>query len=299
MIKAKGIYKAFERTEALNDLTLSIQDGEIFGLVGTNGSGKTTLLKMICGIIKPDKGVIMIDGVDVYENVELKKQIFYVADDAYFPAGYTCEDMKNFYITVYPTFDTRKFYELLMKFDLDRHGKVQNMSKGMKKQLSIILGLSAQTKYVLLDETFDGLDPVMRQAVKSLLVNEICDREVTPIIASHNLRELEDFCEHVGLIHKGKVLVSEDMDDMKESLHKIQCAFKGEEEPEVFKRLKINQCKRQGSLYFLTVRGKKEEVLGILEEGNPILCEMVPLSLEEMFISETEVAGYEIKNKIK
>ncbi|MFI3208600.1 MAG: ABC transporter ATP-binding protein, partial [Eubacteriales bacterium] len=261
MINIKSVCKKYERADALEQLTLKINDGEIFGLVGTNGSGKTTLLKMICGILKADQGSIMIDGVNVYENVEMKRKIFYVADDAFFPFGYNCEDMKCFYKSVYPSFDEKKFCKLLMQFGLDKKTKVHSMSKGMKKQLSIILGLSAQTKYLLLDETFDGLDPVMRQAVKSLLASEICSRDVTPIIASHNLRELEDICEHVGLLHNGKVLLSDDMDDLKENLHKVQCIFKGVEEPEVFKKLEVNQYKRQGSLYMLTIRGKKEEIL--------------------------------------
>ncbi|MFI3170890.1 MAG: ABC transporter ATP-binding protein [Eubacteriales bacterium] len=298
MIQIKDVYKTFDKADALQGLTLNIQEGEIFGLVGTNGSGKTTLLKMICGIYRPDEGSVEIDDVEIYENMDLKENIFYIADDAYFLSGYTCNDMKRFYQTIYSSFDTGKYLRLLMQFGLEKDMKINNLSKGMKKQFSIILGLSANTPYLLLDETFDGLDPVMRQAVKSLLANEICERKVTPIIASHNLRELEDICEHVGLIHKGKVLVSEDMDSLKENLHKVQCVFEGDETPAVFEELDINQCKKQGSLYLLTVRGKREEVLRILEQGNPIFYEIVPLSLEEMFISETEVAGYEIKKKI-
>lgn len=297
MIRIQSVCKSFEKSDALKDLTLSIKDGEVFGLVGTNGSGKTTLMTMICGILKADYGVIMIDDEDVYENKRLKQDIFYVADDAYFQMGYNCEEMKNFYRSVYPKFDEEKFYKLLDGFGLDKKLKVSNMSKGMKKQLSIILGVSAGTRYLLLDETFDGLDPVKRQAVKSLLANEICEREVTPIIASHNLRELEDFCENIALLHEGGVLVSGDMDDLKETLHKVQCAFKEEKTPEVFEQLAIQQCKKQGSLYMLTIRGEKEEILSILEEGNPIFCEVVPLSLEEIFISETGVAGYEVPNQ--
>ncbi len=297
MIRIQSVCKSFEKSDALKNLTLSIKDGEVFGLVGTNGSGKTTLMTMICGILKADYGVIMIDDEDVYENIKLKQDIFYVADDAYFHAGYNCEEMKNFYCSVYPKFDEEKFYKLLEGFGLDKKLKINNMSKGMKKQLSIILGVSAGTRYLLLDETFDGLDPVKRQAVKSLLANEICEREVTPIIASHNLRELEDFCENIALLHDGGVLVSDDMDCLKETLHKVQCAFKEEGEPEIFERLTIHQCKKQGSLYLLTIRGEKEEILNIIEEGNPLFCEVVPLSLEEIFISETEVAGYEVPNQ--
>lgn len=297
MIRIDHVYKSFDKSAAVQNLSLSIRAGEIYGLVGTNGSGKTTLLKMICGILKPDQGMVRVEGENVYENIAKKQEVFYVADDAYFLPGYTCEEMKNFYRSLYPKFDDDKFYDLLENFGLDKKQKISNMSKGMKKQVSIILGVSANTKYLLLDETFDGLDPVKRQSVKSLLANEICNREVTPIIASHNLRELEDICENIGILHEGDVLVSDDMDTLKESLHKVQCAFREEGEPEVFHRLKINQIRRQGSLYLLIVRGNREEILRTLQEADAIFCEVVPLSLEEMFISETGVAGYEIKNK--
>lgn len=296
MIRIQSIYKSFDKYNALENLSFTIKEGVVFGLVGTNGSGKTTLINIICGILRADKGSVTIEGNDVYENVAVKQEIFTVSDDAYFPTGYSCEEMKNFYKSIYTKFDEKKFYELLEKFGLDKKMKINNMSKGMKKQLCIILGVSASTKYLLLDETFDGLDPVKRQAVKSLLANEMCEREVTPIIASHNLRELEDFCDNIALLHGGKVLLSEDIDTLKENLHKVQCAFNGEENTAVFSRLNIQQCKKQGSLYFLTIRGKQEEILSILEEGNPIFCEMIPLSLEEIFISETEVVGYEVKN---
>ncbi len=297
MIRIQSVCKSYDKKNALDELTFSIKSGEVFGLVGTNGSGKTTLMNMMCGILQPDRGMVIIDGEDVYENMKLKQDIFYVPDDAYFLTGYNCEDMKNFYSSIYLKFDKERFDQLLEQFGLNKKMKINNMSKGMKKQLSIILGVSANTKYLLLDETFDGLDPVKRQAVKSLLANEICDRNVTPVIASHNLRELEDFCENIALLHEGTVLVSDDMDNLKENLHKVQCAFKVEETPEVFEELVIHQCKKQGSLYFLTVRGEREEILSILQKANPIFCEMVPLSLEEIFISETEVAGYEVDNQ--
>lgn len=298
MIYIKNVSKQFEKNDALNALTFNIKEGQIFGLVGTNGAGKTTLLKVIAGIYRPDSGCVKIDGKPIYENSEVKRQIFYIADDAYFPVGFSCNDMMNYYKALYPSFDEGKYNKLLMQFGLNSRVKVQNLSKGMKKQVSILLALSAQTKFILMDETFDGLDPVMRQGVKSLLVNELCNRDVTPIIASHNLRELEDICENIGLLHEGKILVSDDMESLKKKLHKVQCVFEGEDSPEVFNELQINQCKRQGSLFILTIRGNKEEIMDVLKRANPVYCEMIPLSLEEMFISETEVVGYEIKNRI-
>lgn len=298
MIYIKNVSKQFEANDALDALSFNIKEGQIYGLVGTNGAGKTTLLKLMAGIYRPDSGHIKIDGKPIYENSEVKRQIFYIADDAYFPTGFSCNDMMHYYKSLYSTFDEGRYTKLLMQFGLNGKAKMQNLSKGMKKQVCILLALSAQTKFILMDETFDGLDPVMRQAVKSLLVNEICSREVTPIIASHNLRELEDICENIGLLHEGKILVSDDMESMKQKLHKVQCVFEGEQRPEIFQKLQINQCKRQGSLYVLTVRGNKEEIMDILKSASPVYCEMIPLSLEEIFISETEVVGYEIKNRI-
>ncbi len=300
MIEIKELCKQFEYTDALQSLTLTVNEGQIFGLVGTNGSGKTTLMKLISGIIKPERGEILVDGEPIYENIEKKRAVFYIADDAYFPAGYTGEDMKRYYKMMYPTFDEAKFHKLMLQFGLDANKKISSFSKGMKKQVNIILGLSANTKYVMMDETFDGLDPVMRQAVKSLLVDEICKRNVTPIIASHNLRELEDICDHVGILHKGKVLVSEDMDSLKMKLHRVQCLFaEGTNlDDTIFKQLDIQQCKRQGALYILTIKGERTEIEETIESVDPVYYEMIPLSLEEMFISETEVAGYAIKDRI-
>ncbi|MGB8454973.1 MAG: ABC transporter ATP-binding protein, partial [Anaerocolumna sp.] len=177
--------------------------------------------------------------------------------------------------------------------------KINTFSKGMKKQVSIICGISANTKYIFCDETFDGLDPVMRQAVKSIFVKEISDRNMTPIIASHNLRELEDICNHVGLLHKGGILLSKELFDMKLGIHKIQCVFQKEEEiQKVFEGLELIKIDKRGSLYTLTARGTAEEITERINKANPIFSEVLPLSLEEIFISETEVVGYDIKKLI-
>ncbi len=297
MIRIEQVSKRFQNTEALKDLSFKIKENEIFGLVGTNGSGKTTLLKMISGIYQGDTGFVTVDEEKIYENADMKGKVFYIADDSYFPLSSTCDQMKEYYKLFYPKFDESKYTKLLMQFNLKGNVKIHNLSKGMKKQISIILGVSSNAKYLLMDETFDGLDPVMRQAVKSLLVSEVCNREITPIIASHNLRELEDICDSVGLLHNGTVLIADEMDNIKENLHKVQCVFE-EEQPEMFQELDVRQCKKQGSLYILTIKGDREDILATIESRQPIFCEMIPLSLEEMFISETEVAGYEIKNRL-
>ncbi|MDO4307030.1 MAG: ABC transporter ATP-binding protein [Eubacteriales bacterium] len=297
MIDIKDCSKAFDKIQAVNHVSLDIGEREVFGLVGSNGAGKSTLLRMTAGIIKPDEGMITVDTLPVYDNEEAKEKLFYISDDSYFPPNYTPEDVLRFYRNYYPSFDIRRFYKMMDDFHLDRKRKINTFSKGMKKQLLVILGISAGTKYLLCDETFDGLDPVMRQAVKSLFASEIMNRELTPVIASHNLRELEDICDHVGLLHQGGILLSRDLEDMKFHIHKIQCVLTDKEkEKELEKELEVLKIQRQGSLLLITARGTRLEILNRVRSKNPLFCEVIPLSLEEIFISETEVAGYEIQN---
>ncbi len=299
MIQIKNVSKSFGTIKAVDDLTLDIREGEVFGLVGTNGAGKSTLLRMISGILRQDKGEIQIDGQGVYENEKTKVRLFYVSDEAYFFANSTPNEVMQYYAYIYPEFDKGRFHKMMMQFGLDEKRRIHTFSKGMKKQLSVILGLSANTKYLLCDETFDGLDPVMRQAVKSLFANEICSRNFTPVIASHNLRELEDICEHVGLLHEGGILLSKDLEEMKFHIHKVQCVVPDDiREAQLLKDLEVLQYQRQGSLLMITARGTRTEILHRVEMAEPIFCEVIPLSLEEIFISETEVAGYEVKNLI-
>ena len=297
MIEVKECSKAFGTVKAVNKATLDVGVREVFGLVGSNGAGKSTLLRMMAGIIKPDEGEIQIDGMPVYENEEAKKLFFYISDDSYFPANYTAMDLVRFYRNFYPQFRTRLFHELMEQFHLEENRRIATFSKGMKKQVLVIIGVCAATKYLFCDETFDGLDPVMRQAVKSLFAAEIMNREFTPVIASHNLRELEDICDHVGLLHKGGILLSKDLEDMKFHIHKIQCVLNDrQQEKELEKELKVLKVQRQGSLLMITARGTRMEITEKIQEKNPLFMEVLPLTLEEIFISETEVAGYEIKN---
>ncbi|NLP35702.1 MAG: ABC transporter ATP-binding protein [Clostridiales bacterium] len=207
--------------------------------------------------------------------------------------------MKNFYQVIYPGFDSTRFDTLMKQFELTPNRKINTFSKGMKKQLSVICGICANTKYIFFDETFDGLDPVMRQAVKSIIAKEISDRNITVVIASHNLRELEDICDYVGLLHRGGILFSRDLYDMKLNIHKIQCVFQREEDvSRAFNVLDILKQERRGSLYTITARGNREEIVGVFDRVNPIFSEILPLTLEEIFISETEVVGYDIKKLI-
>ena len=297
MIEIRHAVKSFDKVEAIRDLSLTIRDGEVFGLVGTNGAGKSTLLRMIAGIIRPDQGEVLSDAAVICENEQVKREIFYISDEGYvFPNADPLE-MMRFYMSVYPGFAEKRFHELTGRFGLDEKRKISTFSKGMKKQLSLIMGLCAGTKYLLCDETFDGLDPVMRQAVKSLIAQEILDRGFTPVIASHNVRELEDICDSVGLLHEGRILLSKDLTELKTHMHKVQCLISDKDrESSLLQALDILEVHRQGTLLIITARGTREDIMKKVQEADPLFCEIIPLSLEEIFISETEVAGYEIRS---
>lgn len=298
MIEAVNLTKRFDTITAVTNLSAEIRDGSVFGLIGTNGAGKSTFLRMAAGILKPDEGTLTIDGEAVYENPSVKSRFFYISDEQYFFGNATPEEMMCYYKCIYPKFDTARFDHLMKNFELDKKRKINTFSKGMKKQLSVLLGLCANTDYIFCDETFDGLDPVMRQTVKSLFACDMEERNLTPIIASHNLRELEDICDHVGLLHKGGILLSKDLDDMKLNLHKIQCVLNPGLTAEDLAGIDIIRTEQRGSLMTLTVRGTKEEVEAVMQSYHPLFFELIPLSLEEIFISETEVAGYDIKKLI-
>ncbi len=298
MLKADNLTKRFQGVTAVDHIHAEIQDGTVFGLIGTNGAGKSTFLRMAAGILKPDEGTITLDGESVFEDTRVKARCFFIPDEPYFLGNGTADDMKTFYQGIYPNFDTDRFGRLLKSFELDGRRKIQTFSKGMKKQLAVLLGICAGTDYLFCDETFDGLDPVMRQTVKSLFANDIEERHLTPVIASHNLRELEDICDHVGLLHRGGMLLSKDLDDMKMNIHKIQCVLPAGLDRTNLQDLDIMTTEQRGSLLTLTVRGQKEEIQARMQSYHPVFFEMIPLSLEEIFISETEVAGYDIKKLI-
>lgn len=299
MIELKNISKRFEEIQAVNRVTLTIHRGCIFGLIGTNGAGKSTLLRLLAGILRADQGTITIDGQEVYENTAVKERLFYIPEDPYFFTNSTPLQMAEYYTRIYPQYDKSTFVELTGQFGMDANRKIQSFSKGMKKQLGILLGLASGARYLFCDETFDGLDPVMRQAVKSVFAAEVMRRQLTPVVASHNLRELEDICDHVGLLHDGGILLSEDLEEVKFHIHKVQCVLPDEVmENHLLRQLDVLHCERSGSLMLITVRGTKVEIMECVNRHAPVFSEIIPLSLEEIFISETEVVGYEIKNLI-
>ena len=299
MIDIKNLTKRFGKITAVNDVSIQIEDHQVFGLVGTNGAGKSTLLRMVSGILRQDAGSIEVSGQPVYDNPEVRQNIFFIPDDPYFFRNGSAEDMRNFYRTVYPDFDPDRFDRLLRDFSLDPRRRIQNYSRGMKKQLAVLCGLCSNARYLLCDETFDGLDPVMRQAVKSIFANDMDERGLTPVISSHNLRELEDICDHVGLLHGGGLLLSRDLASMKLGLQKVQCVFSDQADAEkALSGLELLNHNIRGRLHTLTIRASREDILSRFESLDLIFFELLPLTLEEIFISETEVIGYDIKNFI-
>lgn len=299
MIEIRNVSKTFDQNKAVDNVSVSIKENTVFGLIGTNGAGKSTVLRMVAGILEQDEGEIAIDGFPVFDNMEAKRKLYFIADEPYFFTNSTAMEMQKYLSSVYPKFAVEDYYSYLVNFGLDKKRKINTYSKGMKKQLALICGICSNTKYLLCDETFDGLDPVMRQGIKSIFASEMEKRGLTPIIASHNLRELEDICDHVGLLHKGGVLLSKDLEDMKCNIQKIQCVFAtNEDEEKVVSVLDIMKNEKRGSLNTMTVRGNKAEILAIFATVNTVFFEALPLSLEEIFISETEVVGYDIKKLI-
>ena len=296
MIEIRNVSKSYDKIKAVDNVSVSIRENTVFGLIGTNGAGKSTVLRMVAGVLEPEQGEIAIDNLPVFDNIEAKKNIYFIADEPYFFANSNAVDMQKYLCSVYPEFAVDDFYNYLVNFGLDKKRKINTYSKGMKKQLALICGICSGTKYLLCDETFDGLDPVMRQGIKSIFASEMGRRGMTPVIASHNLRELEDICDHVGLLHKGGVLLSKDLEDMKCNIQKVQCVFKTiDDEAKVISSLEIMKNEKRGSLNVLTVRGNKAEILAVFATVNTIFFEALPLSLEEIFISETEVKGYDVK----
>lgn len=299
MIELKDVSKRFGKISAVCNVSFTIKEENVFGLIGTNGAGKSTALRLMAGVLKPDEGMVLIDGMPVYDNADAKAKLFFIADEPYFFANGTPKDMERYYSSVYMNFDREAYYMYLATFGLDGRRRIDTFSKGMKKQLALICGLCARTKYLFCDETFDGLDPVMRQGIKSIIAQEMEKRGLTPIIASHNLRELEDICDHVGLLHQGGVLLSRELEEMKCNIQKVQCVFVSQEEAKkVLEGLEIVKQEKRGSLYTLTVRESREETLARFAAAQTHFYEVLPLSLEEIFISETEVTGYDVKKNL-
>ncbi|MGL5439310.1 MAG: ABC transporter ATP-binding protein [Filifactoraceae bacterium] len=295
MIKLENVSKKFDKIEALENLSTNISKGSIYGLIGSNGAGKSTFLRLLTGIYLPDKGSVIIDEQEVYENPSIKEKIFYISDDQYFHKNSSMLDMAKYFSSIYTKFSKDTFESLVTTFNLDKNRNLNTFSKGMQKQAHIILALSCHPEYLLCDETFDGLDPVMRLAVKRLLADAVTKYNMTPIIASHNLRELEDICDHVGLLHKGSLVFEKDIDDLKLGIHKVQSAFEKILTKDDFPDLDIISFKNYGKLCSMIIKGDKLHTENSINLLNPLYSEILPLSLEEIFITEMEGLNYDIQ----
>ena len=294
MIQVERLTKKFQTYTALNQISVSVQPGSVFGLVGSNGAGKSTLLRTIAGIYKPDSGTVAIDGTPIFEHPNVKNDIFFISDFPYFIPQSNMKEMAKFYDSMYSNWSHERYRELCSLFPIEEKMKISSMSKGMQRQVALICALSTQPKVLLMDEIFDGLDPVMRQLLKKLLAREVSERNITVMIASHNLRELEDVCDHVGLLHQGGVVFEQELDGLKLNLHKLQAVFKPMISMDVFSDLDILKFDMKGSLINMVIRGDKGVISRRIEALKPVYFEMLPLTLEEVFISEMEVSGYDI-----
>ena len=296
MIKADNLTKTFDDYKALNGISCTIEEGCIYGMVGSNGAGKSTFLRLLTGIYRADMGTITIDGNDVYENTELKSHMAFVPDELYFLGGASMDRMAKLYSAAYPDFSGERYEHLKEIFTLSGSRSQHTFSKGMKRQAATILALSCRPRYLFLDETFDGLDPVMRNLVKNIVCQDVVDRKATAILSSHSLRELEDTCDQLALLHKGGLVLESDISNLKTSLFKVQVAFTGEFAGtygrDTFSDLDILHYTKLGSVANIIVRGDKADVTAKIQAKHPVILDILPLTLEEVFTYEMEALGY-------
>ncbi|MED4533238.1 ABC transporter ATP-binding protein [Metabacillus fastidiosus] len=297
MLQVKQITKKFDKEDAVSSLSLSVKKGSIYGLLGSNGAGKTTLLKMIAGIYRPNSGEILINDKAAYENPDIREKVFFIPDVISFYPQATVKQMATHYQYFYKSWNEKRFEELQKVFKIDLNRKVQRLSKGMKRQVAFWLALSTMPDFLILDEPIDGLDPVMRQKIKNLLFQEIAERNLTVLISSHNLREIEDICDHVGIMHKGTMIIQKDLDDLKSDTHKVQLALKDpSHEEHLLNKLDVLHKEKRGSVLLLIVKGNEDSIRKAIKSTELLLFDLLPLTLEEIFIYEMGDVGYEIEN---
>jgi len=296
MIEVKDLYKSFDGFMALKGLNINVPKGAVYGLVGPNGAGKSTVIRHLAGIYRQDSGEVLIEGEPVFENIVLKERIAYIPDEIFYYSQANIKDMMNFYRSIYKNFSNERFEKLGQVFDIDPKTPMRKLSKGMQKQVAFWLTLSCCPDYIILDEPVDGLDPVMRRQVWSLLLNDVAERGVTVLVSSHNLRELEDVCDHVGIMDHGKLLLERSLSQLQDNIVKVQLALpEGKELPA---DLELVHESRTGRLRQLIIRGSEEELSAKLMAAEPLFMDLLPLSLEEIFIYELGGAEHEIKDII-
>jgi len=292
MIQLTSVSKSFDNKLVLDRIDWTVKKGSVFGLVGPNGAGKSTLLRIISGVIKADNGQVTVDGEFVYDEPLVKKRILFLADEPFFLHQSTLREMKEFYKIFYPSFDETMYSKLLNNFPIPENEKINTFSKGMKRQTGLILALSVNPDVLLLDESFDGLDPVMRLTLKRFISREILNRDMTVVISSHNLRELEDICDQIALIDNKKVVMSGEVDSIKGDFHKIQVGFSHDVKEDIFAFLNPLHVDKMGNVFVVVAKGDIQGILDSIKKLEPVLVTELPLNLEEIFVYEMEGRGY-------
>ena len=290
MLELQNITKTFGAFKALDDLSMTVPRGAVYGLVGPNGAGKSTAIRHMTGVYRADSGTVLMEGAPVYENPAVKERIGYIPDDIFYFNSATMEDMRSFYRGIYPQFDDGLYNRLFEVFQLPKKTQLRRFSKGMQKQAAFHLSICCRPELLILDEPVDGLDPVMRRQVWSLILSDVAQRETTVVISSHNLRELEDICDHVGIMDHGKMLLERSLADMQGSTVKLQIVGDAPE------GLTVLHESASGRMKTLVVRGSAQEVTAKVQAENPVYFDVLPLSLEEIFIYELGGVDYEVKN---
>ena len=296
MIKVSGVTKHFDDFKVLDNIYMEVGKGTIYGLIGPNGAGKTTIINHINGVLRPESGEITIAGEKVYENEKIKQTVLNISDDWFYYSTFTIKEMAKFYRDIYPKFSQERYESIKQIFKIDEKRQIRKLSKGMKKQVAFWLSLSAMPDVLILDEPLDGLDPVMRKQVLNLVIADVADREMTVLVSSHNLRELEDICDWVGIIHKGKMIIEKPLDDLKGNVHKYQLVFSGDDGSRLEKMENVLHMSKVGSVHSVIVRGDAKGTDRQMKELMPVLCERISLTLEEVFIYELGGLGYDCKN---
>ena len=298
MIKIDKLSKKYEKDYVLKDLSCTILDNSIYGLVGANGSGKSTLLRTIMGIYEADSGVISVSGESVYDNEIIKQKMVFVQDDLFFYPGYTLMDTARYYQSMYKEFDINYLKELAGMLNLSLDKKISTFSKGMKRQCALICAICTNADYMFFDETFDGLDPVIRNTMKKILIKQMNKKDTTIVMTSHNLRELEDICDNLGLLYQGGILFESDVDTIKTNMFKVQISFENNFDKEDFEDFDILSFKKTGSVATIIIKDNDGKSKNKLEKMKPLILDYLPLTLEEVFIYEMEALGYEFNKFI-
>ena len=296
MLEAKNVVKTFDGFRALDGLTMTVPKGAVYGLVGPNGAGKSTIIRHLAGIYRQDSGEVLLDGQPVYEDPAVKRRMTVIGDDWYYFPQANIREMAHFFAGLYPAFSWERYEKLKQVFPLNEKMMLRRMSKGMQKQAAFWLTVCCMPEYLILDEPVDGLDLVMRRQVWSLLLGDVAERGTTVLVSSHNLRELEDVCDHVGILNKGRVLLERSLSDLQDNTVKLQVAYQGVTEPVLPAELNILHRSHVGRVYTYIVRGSSEEILRRMQITEPVLLESIPLTLEEIFIYELGGVEYAAKD---